>query len=645
MTRIVVCEDERIVALDLRAFLQKNGFEVPALYASAEELLLDVEKLRPDLVMMDIHLQGEMDGIEAGAILFERWAIPVIFLTAYADGPTIDRASLTHPYAYILKPYDERELKTAIAIGLYRASMERKIRMSESRYRGLFEAGLAAAFLVDKSGRIFESNNAFARLAPGVVVIGGLFHDETAAKSLVDAIGAGSVFGPMRIQVHTEDGRESWALLIAAPMDLPDGSSAYQCQAIDITERKTLLDQLVHAQKLSALGRFAGGVAHDFNNVLTAVLGYASLLRSDLEAEGRGLEEVEGIEQAARRAAALARQLLMFSRRDTTEASVFSLSGLVHDIEKMLRRIIGDGALLTVRTESGLDLVLADKSRMEQAVVNLVTNARDAMPSGGRIVVTTGAMHMDDGSIAEADPPFADAPAGDWSFVEVLDEGTGIAPEIVQKVFEPFFTTKAPDKGTGLGLSTVANIVRQAEGHIRLSSTPGEGTTVRLLFPMAHGGTAEGKAPTESSDGRASHERGQASRLTVDFPGKGRTVLVVENDSSVLTILEALLDKAGYRVIAAGHPGEALLLAENAGSLPDLLVADMAMPLMTGLELAARLRGSVPGMPALFLRSRDGNPSEDAVSGAMTSLESCIDKPFTEEDLLGALDALLRNQN
>ena len=123
MTRIVVCEDERIVALDLRAFLQKNGFEVPALYASAEELLLDVEKLRPDLVMMDIHLQGEMDGIEAGAILFERWAIPVIFLTAYADGPTIDRASLTHPYAYILKPYDERELKTAIAIGLYRASM------------------------------------------------------------------------------------------------------------------------------------------------------------------------------------------------------------------------------------------------------------------------------------------------------------------------------------------------------------------------------------------------------------------------------------------------------------------------------------------------------------------------------------------
>jgi nitrogen-specific signal transduction histidine kinase/CheY-like chemotaxis protein len=423
-------------------------------------------------------------------------------------------------------------------------------------------------------------------------------------------------------------------------MDLPDGTVAYQCQAIDITERKTLLDQLVHAQKLSALGRFAGGVAHDFNNVLTAVLGYASLLRSDLEAEGRGLEEVEGIEQAARRAAALSRQLLMFSRQDTTEASVFSMAGLVRDIEKMLRRIIGDTALLTVRSEGGFDMVMADKSRMEQAVVNLVANARDAMPSGGRIFITTGAQHVEGGSSGKTDPP----PAGNWAFVEVLDEGTGIAPEILQKVFDPFFTTKSPDKGTGLGLSTVASIVRQAEGHIRLSSIPGKGTTIRLLFPLVDAGKANGKALTEASRFHGSRVRGQARQGNADHPGNGRTVLVVENDNSVLTILEALLDKAGYRVMAAGHPGEALLMAENARSLPELLVADMAMPLMSGLELAARLRESVPKLPAILLRSRDGNPAEDAVAGAMGSLETCIDKPFSEDDLLGAVDSLLYNQ-
>ncbi|GAB1457435.1 hypothetical protein MASR2M48_27430 [Spirochaetota bacterium] len=298
--RIVICEDERIVALDIKAFLLRNNHEVIGIYATAEELLMDAKSLSPDLVLMDIHLQGKMDGIEAADILLKRWSIPVILLTAYADGPTIERANLTHPFAYILKPYDERELKTAISIGLYRASMERRLRRSEERYRGLFEEGLASTMLVDTDGSILESNRAFGRFSGGASSIQDFLYNSEDVGALLSVMASGEVLAPREVRIRTTDSQESWALLSAAPIELPDGASAYQCQAVDVTERKTLMEQLIHAQKLSALGRFAGGVAHDFNNVLTAIMGYARLLRSDFETEGRSPDELDGIEQAAK---------------------------------------------------------------------------------------------------------------------------------------------------------------------------------------------------------------------------------------------------------------------------------------------------------------------------------------------------------
>ncbi len=648
-TRIVLCEDERIVALDIRAFLQRNGYEVPAIYAAAEDLLKEVEALKPDLVLMDIHLQGVMDGIEAAAILLERWAIPVILLTAYADGPTIERAKLTHPYAYILKPYDERELKTAISIGLYRASMEHRLRRSEERYRSLFQDGIAATMLVESSGRILESNRACTRLAPGIPTIQDFLYDPAEVTLLADAMQAGASYGPSEIRVRRPDGQESWALLSAAPIELPDGTSAYQCQAVDVTERKTLMDQLVHAQKPSALGRFAGGVAHDFNNVLTAVLGYSHLLRSDFEVEGRGLQELDGIEQAARRAAALSRQLLMFSRRDETKPTVFKLSDLARDDERMLKRIVGDSAHLVVHPFDGDDSVLADRSRIELAVVNLVANARDAMPQGGRILVVTGAVRIESELPGALEP----IPAGDWSFVEVIDKGIGMTPETQTKIFQPFFTTKPPDRGTGLGLSTVVSIVRQAQGRIALSSIPGAGTTMQLLFPR----TSSAQALAAEEAVQAPSKRMAAPAYDFPFEHKSRTVLLVVNDDSVRAIVEALLDRAGYRITSASQPGEALLLAEKTLTAPDLLVADCLMPLMSGPELASRLRSSYPGLPALYLRGTElitddepGDGTDPAARPTEPSLvcplcDVYLEKPFREEELVEALDSMFRSSD
>jgi len=639
-SRIVLCEDERIVALDIRAFLQRNGYEVPAIFAAAEDLLKVAEELRPDLVLMDIHLQGAMDGIEAAAILLERWAIPVILLTAFADGPTIERAKLTHPYAYILKPYDERELKTAISIGLYRASMEQRLRRSEERYRSLFQDGIAATMLVESGGRILESNRACSRLAPEIPTIQQFLYDEKES-----CLQNGASYGPSEVRVRRPDGQESWALLSAAPMELPDGTSAYQCQAVDVTERKTLMDQLVHAQKLSALGRFAGGVAHDFNNVLTAVLGYAHLLRSDFEVEGRGLQELDGIEQADRRAAALSRQLLMFSRRDETKPSVFKLSDLARDDERMLKRIVGDSAHLVVHPFDGDDSVLADRSRIELAVVNLVANARDAMPQGGRILVVTGVVHIE----AEVPGALEPIPAGDWSFVEVIDKGTGMSAETQTKIFQPFFTTKPPERGTGLGLSTVVSIVRQAQGFVALSSAEGEGTTLQLLFPRTS--TAQALEVDETAKASSSHSI--APVYDFQFGHKSRMVMLVVNDDSVRAIVEALLDRAGYQIISASQPGEALLMAEKTTNSPDILVADCHMPLMSGSELASRLRSTFPDLPALYLRGTDliaegepetskkHEPGPDDQLAQNPLRDRYLEKPFREEELVGALDSML----
>ncbi|MBU0928017.1 MAG: response regulator [Spirochaetes bacterium] len=640
--RIAICEDERIVALDIRAFLQRNDYEVPGIYAAAEDLLASAEATRPDLVLMDIHLQGEMDGVEAAAVLFERWAIPVILLTAYADGPTIERAKLTHPYAYILKPYDERELKTAISIGLYRASMERKLRRNEVRYRSLFENGLAATMLVERGGTILESNRAYSKFSAGASSVQEFLSDESERALLLKSMEDGNAYGPSEVKVTSADGREAWALLSAAAIELPDGTRAYQCQAVDITERKTLMDQLVHAQKLSALGRFAGGVAHDFNNVLTAVMGYSRLLRSDFENEGRGLEELDGIDHAAKRAAALSRQLLMFSRRDETKPSVFSLSELAGDNERMMRRIVGEGATLVIRSGDGSDTVLADRARLEQAVVNLVANARDAMPEGGRIVVATGVERIDEARRGALD----EIPAGEWSFIEVSDEGTGISPEDQASIFQPFFTTKPPDRGTGLGLSTVVGIVSQAKGRVDLSSSVGVGTTMRLLFPRAEVPRQGG--PEEERE-TAEREAAKSWRDSRYGAANGRVVLLVENDDSVRAIIEALLDRVGYRVLSARQPGEALLLSENPSHAPDILVADNAMTLMNGPVLASRLRITYKDLPALYLRNIEyasedeerASADGDVAADPRGPKEAFLSKPFREEALLSALASLL----
>jgi two-component system, cell cycle sensor histidine kinase and response regulator CckA len=614
LARIAICEDERIVALDIRTFLQRNGYDVVGVYASAESLLDSVDAVKPELVLMDIHLEGPMDGVEASAELMERWSIPVIFLTAYADSPTIERAKLTQPFGYVIKPFDERELKTAITIGLYRSGMEQRLRRSETRYRGLFEDGLAAIFVSGPDGLIHEGNKAFHELAPGCANLDRLIQDADALAELWRALRSGEAYGPVELALSAKEGRTVQALLSAAPLRVLEQGN-YLFQAIDITERKSLQDQLNRAQKMEALGRLAGGAAHDFNNIITAILGYGKLLRDDLGNNPQISAELDGIEDAARRAAILARQLLVFSRGEEGGSSVFSLGALILELERMLGRLIGEDVFIRMRPGDG-DHVRADRSRLEQVVMNLAVNARDAMPKGGKLSLSTGRIALPE-ALEGAFGPIA---SGNWAYLRVSDEGEGIDPAILPHIFEPFYSTKAPDRGTGLGLSTVAAIVRQADGHIELASELGRGTTFTVYLPSVD----------EDTDTAAGIDRLQYRE------GSGETLLLVEDDSSLRALLETLLERAGYRVLSAGNPGSALLLAENAAKPPALLVSDVVMPLMRGPELAMRLRSFLPGLRVLLI---SGNVEE--LSPNRLPASATLAKPFAEEELLSAIHGLL----
>ncbi|MFH2113173.1 MAG: ATP-binding protein, partial [Spirochaetota bacterium] len=358
---------------------------------------------------------------------------------------------------------------------------------------------------------------------------------------------------------------------------------------------------------------------------ITAIMGYARLLRMDEKAGLEDKAELIGIEEAAKRAANLARQLLVFSRGESSVPSVFSVADLVRELSRMIERLIGQDVSIRMRIGDEPCRIRADRSKIEQVVVNLVVNARDAMPSGGRITISTGSITLahEERGVFDLTPP------GRWSYITIADEGEGIDPQIVPKIFEPFFTTKAPGVGTGLGLSTVAGILRQAEAHLALHTVLHSGTRFTVYLPWVEGEGGESAAEPD----KTGRPEGALTRKS----GRGETVLLVEDDDSVRAIIETVLDRSGYRVVAADNPGTALLLAERSDQVPDVLVTDVLMPLMRGPELAARLRAILPSLPVLLLSADAGELQASELEPDYIRLA----KPFKESDLLVALRSLL----
>ncbi len=377
-----------------------------------------------------------------------------------------------------------------------------------------------------------------------------------------------------------------------------------------------------HARKIEALGRLAGGVAHDFNNVLTAVHGYATMLLDALPPGDPRREDVLEIERAGGRASALTRQLLAFSRRDVVAPRILDPNRVLTELEAMLRRLIPENVRVVLDLASDAGPIRVDPSQLEQVVVNLAVNARDAMPAGGRIVIRTRAATIPG---AEA-PPEPLAP-GRWMVLSVEDGGVGMDAETLQNAFEPFFTTKGRDAGTGLGLATVQSIARQCGGAVAAESAPGRGSTFRVWIPAVQGIVEEPPAP------RTAPATGE--------PGVTAAILVVEDELLVRRLLCAVLRQAGHEVHEAEDGAEALALLDTPGAPRlDLLITDLIMPDLDGHQVAARARARRPGLQVLFITGYAGG--DELRARVVASGEALLQKPFATEALLATVQSLVR---
>lgn len=390
----------------------------------------------------------------------------------------------------------------------------------------------------------------------------------------------------------------------------------------DISDRKRLESELQQAQKLEALGRLAGGVAHDFNNLLVAILGHSELMEMELSDDSPLKEHAVEIRRAGERAADLVGQLLAFSRKQVLRMQVIDVVPLIVGSSRMLQRIIGEGIEIRTYVPDSPLFVKADPGQLEQVLLNLATNARDAMPGGGTLTAEATGVTLTQSTIS----PRLRLRPGDYTVISVTDTGAGIPPELLDKVFDPFFTTKTPGKGTGLGLATVYGVVKQSGGDIDVLSEPGYGTVFKVFLPRTH------KTPTVAT----------AEPKVSENLGGSETILLVEDDNSVGTLMARVLKGQGYNVLRASDGADALALIKRDKLQFDLLLTDVVMPHMGGLELARNVRETHPALPVLFASGY----SENAVSqmqpeGGPLDL---LQKPFSPRELSDRVRSILDRQ-
>jgi PAS domain S-box-containing protein len=430
--------------------------------------------------------------------------------------------------------------------------------------------------------------------------------DHSAVQEAEDACLAGRAF-QAEYRVARKDGKVIWVSDSAVVVQGADGIRLMEGIIVDITERKQLEGQLQQSRRMEAVGRLAGGIAHDFNNLLTIIKGYTELATQRKEVPATVRADIEHIEDASERAAGLVRQLLAFSRKQVLQPKNLDLNASVLGLEKLLTRLIGEHIEMKTIVAAGLGTIKADPAQVEQVLMNLVVNARDAMPTGGRIIVETNNVDLDRTYASE----HVTVKPGRYVMLAVSDTGTGISAETAAHIFEPFFTTKGGTKGTGLGLATVYGIVKQSGGYIWVYSEPGKGATFKVYFPRVD-------EPAQSD-----------TRVKTEKHAKGgtETVLLVEDDETVRELAEVILARQGYRVIGADSPKKAEEIAMKRAQEIDLVLTDVIMPAMSGRELVKKLLARNAKMRVLYMSGYTDNVI--AEGGVLEEGLAFLQKPFT----------------
>ena len=500
------------------------------------------------------------------------------------------------------------------------------LRAAEVRFARFFNATPMAIASLDGIGMVVRSNAAFIRLfgealRGQVNLVRSIYAavqegDRPALQSAVAAAVAGqSDIAPVDASLAGSDER-SVKLFVSSGGSQAGDDATVNIFALDTTEQRTLQESFVQAQKMQAIGQLAGGVAHDFNNVLTAILGYSDLLLANHRPTDPSFQDIMQIKQNANRAAGLVRQLLAFSRRQTLRPEVLQLGDVLAELQNMMRRLVGEKIEIDVKHGRDLWLVKADLNQLEQVVINLVVNARDAMANGGRILVRTRNVTAED-CAGFSDKSLTPA---EYVLIDIEDSGSGIPPEILPKIFEPFFTTKEVGKGTGLGLSMVYGIIKQTGGFVFCESIVGKGTTFRIFLPRHKALPAEEAAKKEP-----------VKAVSNDLTGHG-TILLVEDEDAVRAFGARALTSRGYTVIEAASGAEALDVATEAGQTIDLIVSDVVMPEMDGPTMFGELRKRGITAKVIFVSGY----AEEAFSRNLPKGEDFgfLPKPFTLKQLV-----------
>jgi PAS domain S-box-containing protein len=621
-------EDEFVLVGDLLQTVAPGQYAVQWT-PSYEEALGSLEQPALDAALIDYQL-----GMRSGLDLIGEFApspskVPLILMTgqgnqaidsaALAAGATdyLDKRSVTAPLL-------DRSLR--YAIGRRRAADE--LRRSDERFRALFNNSPSAIYIANlTTGLVEDVNGEFERLtgyrrdeAVGHSTIElGLWVEPDVRAALTQRAAAGQSVRNADLQMICRSGQRRHVLVSLDHLS----NRAYRepllvAVILDVTEQRALETQLRQAQKMEAIGQLAGGVAHDFNNLLTAILGYTELVLDDLPDDSPACHDLREIQMAGERAAALTAQLLAFSRRTLLEPRVIDLNVLIRTTHSLLMRLIGEDVRLTANLAPDLKAVSADAGQIDQMIMNLAINARDAMPSGGHLSINTANVMLDQAFVTK----HPGATVGPHVMIAVTDTGTGMDDVVKARLFEPFYTTKGPGKGTGLGLAMVFGIVKQTGGSIWVDSQKGVGSTFTVYLP----------ATDEPLSHQEQPQRSVASTGT-------ETVLVVEDQDEVRRLVREVLGRNGYTVTVASDPHEALRILANATAPISLLLTDVVMPHMSGRELARICHAQHPKLRVLYM---SGYPDNAVGQGGLLEPGlAFIQKPFAGPVLLQRVRAVL----
>lgn len=502
-----------------------------------------------------------------------------------------------------------------------------ELRVSEANFRSLMEEAPFGIFRLTEEGKLLSVNPALiemlgfesqAELLASDVAQN--IHQAAPEQAASEAPWSRDQFRERQTEWRRKDGQILTVRLTGRRVTKStEAESYFEVFAEDTTERQSLEKQLLQSQKMDAIGRLAGGIAHDFNNLLGVILGHSEIVEDRLAQEPRMRKSAEAIRSAAERAAALTKQLLAFSRKQMVEPRNIEINSAVREMQKLVRRVLREDIELVIRLSAEGAHIKIDPSQLDQVIMNLVVNARDAMPDGGKLILTTAELELDETYVKR----HVGAQSGRYVMLSVSDTGIGMDEPTLSRIFEPFFTTKEKDKGTGLGLSTVYGIVKQAGGYIMPYSEPGHGTTMKIYFPRVE-------------------KQGEAEKHRISpqvNPRGAETILLVEDETALREMTRSILEESGYRVLEAAGTQEALRIAQDLDLKIDLLLTDVVMPGSGGSELAKGLATLRPQLKVLFMSGYADDVLTDK-RGLATGMV-LIQKPFTKRDLLTKLRQFL----